>query len=235
MAVETAEQPSSASNHVTKVKEGTAKRNITRKKTSSKDSGNYNSSHKKHGGHGKGQWNHEYEAYDVDPSSIDEKDPLYDAAQDSTNYVLTSDGGSTDRRGRDPATEQPVYGPLWTRAAFKTHGRAALREYFDSGDVGEVARQLDELGCREYHADVVKDAMSLSMDKGPREREMTSQLLTRLMELIGEEQESTMMEDGFVLLLDGLDELVKDVPEAKVSTLELQRETTGRFSYLFSF
>ena len=53
--------------HETKTKEGTAKRNIVRKKTSDKDSGNYNSMHKKQGGHGKGQWK------DVmDPSYIGE-------------------------------------------------------------------------------------------------------------------------------------------------------------------
>ena len=118
-----------------------------------------------------------------------------------------------------------MYGPLWTRAAFKAHGRTALREYFDAGDVEEVARQLMELQCHEYHADLVKDAMSLAMDKGPREREMTSQLLTRLVPLVQKQQQqegggkasnTTMMEDGFVLLLDGLDELIKDVPEAKV-------------------
>ncbi len=55
--------------HETKTKEGTAKRNISRKKTSDKDSGNYNSMHKKQGGHGKGQWK------DVmDPSYIGEYD-----------------------------------------------------------------------------------------------------------------------------------------------------------------
>lgn len=35
--------------HETRVKEGTAKRNIIRKKTADKDSGNYNSLHKKQG------------------------------------------------------------------------------------------------------------------------------------------------------------------------------------------
>jgi pyocin large subunit-like protein len=51
-------------NHETKVKEGTAKRNIIRKKTADKDTGNYNSCHKKQGGNGKGQWREEMDQFD---------------------------------------------------------------------------------------------------------------------------------------------------------------------------
>lgn len=58
----------------TKTKEGTAKRNIQRKKT--KDS--YDSTKKKQGGHGKGQW----KDIMMDPSyteevPLDEADPIY--------------------------------------------------------------------------------------------------------------------------------------------------------------
>jgi len=44
-----ASMESNSDGHETRVKEGTAKRNISRKKTAEKDSGNYNSCHKKQG------------------------------------------------------------------------------------------------------------------------------------------------------------------------------------------
>jgi programmed cell death protein 4 len=197
----------------TKVKEGTAKRNITRKKTADKDSGNYNSVHKKQGGHGKGQWRD-----DMDPSyaieiPMDEKDPIYDAAEDSDRYVLTSSTVSTEKRGYDPGTEKAVYGPMLTLSEFKAQLAECIKEYYDSCDADEVIRTVQELGCIEYHAEIVKKAISLSLDKGPRERELTSRLLTCLHPTpLSLEQ----METGFNILLDSIDDLSKDVPEATV-------------------
>jgi len=152
----------------------------------------------------------------MDPSyaekiPIDEKDPLYDEAEDSDKYILS--GGGQDKRGYDPETSKPVYGPMLTKSEFKIQLSESLREYFDSADSDEVIRTLEELGCQEYHAEIVKKSISLAMDKGPRERELTSRLLTCL-----HPHPLTMenMEAGFELLLDSMDDLSKDVPEAKV-------------------
>jgi MA3 domain len=211
--------------HETKVgKEGTAKRNITRKKTNEKDTGNYNSNYKKQGGHGKGQW----QADVMDPSyveeiPVDEKDPIYDVAEDSTEYILTSGtaalgtttttatsagGGGVgmvvvvdpgDKRGYDPGTDKAVYGPLLTLCEFKVQLTECLYEYFDSCDADEVIRTLQELGCQEYHFEIVKKAVSLAMDKGPRERELTSRLLSCLQPA---PLTHSHMEAGFTILLD---------------------------------
>ena len=206
----------------TKVKEGTAKRNIVRKKTADKDSGNFNSAHKKYGGHGKSQW----EDSMMDPSyaveiPIDEKDPIYDEAEDLERYILVSsnagmNGTNTngaDKRGFDPATSRAIYGPLLTLCEFKVQLLEGIKEYFDSCDTDEVIRTLQELGCQEYHPEIVKKAISLAMDMGPRERELTSRLLTCL------HPNPMSLEDlqvGFVILLDSMDDLSKDVPDAKV-------------------
>ena len=206
----------------TKVKEGTAKRNIVRKKTADKDSGNFNSAHKKYGGHGKSQW----EDSMMDPSyaveiPIDEKDPIYDEAEDLERYILVSsnagmNGTNTngaDKRGFDPATSRAIYGPLLTLCEFKVQLLEGIKEYFDSCDTDEVIRTLQELGCQEYHPEIVKKAISLAMDMGPRERELTSRLLTCL------HPNPMSLEDlqvGFVILLDSMDDLSKDVPDAMV-------------------
>ncbi len=55
-----------------------------------------------------------------------------------------------------------------------------LEEYLTSGDVGEVARQLQETGCSHFGWAVVKKAITLAMDRHDREREMTSVLLSSL-------------------------------------------------------
>lgn len=205
--------------HETKVKEGTAKRNITRKKTADKDSGNYNSCHKKQGGHGKGQWRDEMDPSYAVEMQIGEDDPLYDAAQDLDKYVLSSSTApiETGTRGYDPGTAKAVYGPMLTLSEFKVQLAECIKEYYDSCDADEVIRSLQELGCIEYHAEIVKKAISLSLDKGPRERELTSRLLTCLHPTPLSLQD---MEHGFNILLDGLDDLSKDVPDAKVCTLK---------------
>lgn len=211
-------------NRETKVKEGTAKRNIQRKKTADRDSGNYNSTHKKQGGHGKGQWKQDMDpvtALEVEDGGdiIDENDPLYDEAEDATKYILTSGGGQEcvdEKRGYDPGTSKAIYGPMLTLQEFKIQLSLSLQEYFDSCDADEVVRGLVELRCQEYHAATVKKAISLALDKGPRERELISRLLTCLHPTPLSEED---MQAGFEALLDAMDDLSKDVPDASVGTI----------------
>lgn len=235
--------------HETKTKEGTAKRNITRKKTADKDTGNFNSCFKKQGGAGKAQWQQDkdeeisnYYVQAADMEAVDEKDPMYDVAQDLNQYILTSHapippslssqpttatppsaGGassaSDQKRGTDPCTSKAVYGPLWTVTEFKLRLAECIREYFDSCDTDEVIRTISELKCREYHAtEIVKKTISLAMDQGPRERELTSRLLTCLHP---NPMSRLELQVGFGMLLDSMDELCKDVPDAKVRNVWL--------------
>jgi hypothetical protein len=210
----------------TKVKDGTAKRNIVRKKTADKDSGHFNSVHKKYGGHGKSQWQDSM----MDPSyaieiPIDEKDPIYDEAEDLDRYILVSSSGTTNngngtlnnqevlKRRYDPNTSRAIYGPLLTLSEFKVQLVECIKEYFDSCDTDEVIRTVQELGCPEYYSEIVKKAISYAMDMGPRERELVSRLLSCLHPNPMSLEE---LQAGFVILLDGMDDLSKDVPDAKV-------------------
>ena len=205
---------SSDEQHETRVKEGSDKRNITRKKTADRVSGNYNSMHKKQGGHGKGQWKDVMDPSYAEKIPIDEKDPLYDEAEDSTKYILSSIDQEADKRGYDPGTSKAIYGPMLTLSEFKVQLSECINEYFDSCDADEVIRTLDELGCKEYHSEIVKKAVSLSMDKGPRERELVSRLLASLHPTpLG----SGDMQRGFDKLLNSLEDLCTDVPGAAVS------------------
>lgn len=55
-----------------------------------------------------------------------------------------------------------------------------LEEYFVSGDVGEVARQLQDAGQPQFGWALVKKAVTVAMDRHDKEREMASVLLSSL-------------------------------------------------------
>jgi programmed cell death protein 4 len=198
--------------HDTQVKEvGSARRNITRKKSSAAE-GNYDSRNKKQGGHGKGQWDELMDGtLDEYVGSLNEDDPLYDEVEES-RYILSAGGNEQEPIFDDEG--KPIYGPMLTLPEFKIRLAESIREYFDSADSDEVIRSIAELKCRAYHPEVVKKAVSLSLDEGPRERELVSRLLTCLHPTPLSEGD---MEEGFELILKGLDELLIDCPDAMVS------------------
>lgn len=223
-----AHHPHAADDHATKkTEEGSSRRNITRKKTDPAVTGRYDSRNKKQGGAGKGKWlndaivdgcsEHNTSEYD----KLDEDDPLYVAEEDAdpTSYVLSSSEHADALRHNgdkpslyDAPTDKAVYGPMLTLSEFKLRVSDAIREYFDSSDEEEVVRCIDEMKCREYHPEVVKRAVSLGLDEGPRERELISRLLASLHPNPLSDEE---MERGFELLLDSMDDLVIDIPDAK--------------------
>ena len=55
-----------------------------------------------------------------------------------------------------------------------------LEEYFSSGDLGEAAGELADMGEPELQHFFVKRAVTAALDKHNREREMTSVLLSSL-------------------------------------------------------
>jgi len=202
--------------HETETKEdGSSRRNITRKKSDAM-TGNYDSRNKKQGGHGKGKWTEVMdgteEAYAAPSGIIDENDPLYDEAEDTEQYILSSAGGNMNGE-KDAIAAKTVYGPMLTLAEFKIRIADICREYFDSADADEVIRSINELKCKEFHAEVVKRAISLSLDEGPRERELVSCLLCCLHPTPLADND---VEEGFRLLLVALDDLSIDIPDAKL-------------------
>ncbi|KAL7503155.1 hypothetical protein ACHAXN_000983 [Cyclotella atomus] len=219
-----AHHPHATDDHDTKkIEEGSSRRNITRKKTDPAVTGRYDSRNKKQGGAGKGKW------LDIGDGSehnsgyeqLDENDPLYVADEDAdpSSYVLSSSENADAMRHNgdkpslyDAPTDKAVYGPMLTLSEFKIRVSDAVREYFDSSDADEVVRCIDEMKCREYHPEVVKRAVSLGLDEGPRERELVSRLLASLHPHPLSDEE---MERGFEFLLDSIDDLVVDIPDAK--------------------
>jgi programmed cell death protein 4 len=216
-AVEDRDRVHKVSEYETQVKEtGSSRRNITRKKGGNENI--HDSKKKKQGGAGKGKWDERYDGSDalIDPDVLDKNDPLYNDFEDETQYVLTGSGavvgdGET-LNGYDPETERAVYGPMLTLSEFKIRISESIKEYFDSADADEVIRGIQEMKCKPYHPEVVKRAISLSLDEGPRERELVSRLLTSLHPIPLEDAD---VSKGFDILLDSLDDLAIDIPDAK--------------------
>ena len=163
--------------------------------------------------HRKGQWD-ALDGADMDeiPDALDENDPNYDDFAESGKYILSSTDGAQSTGDELRVDDRIVYGPMLTKSEFKIRVGDVVKEYFDSGDADEVIRSIDELRCQKYHEEVVKKAISLSLDEGPRERELVSRLLTCLHPYPLEDDQMTA---GFDILLDSLEDLSIDIPDAK--------------------
>eukprot|EP00590_Aulacoseira_subarctica_P008629 CAMPEP_0172424994 /NCGR_PEP_ID=MMETSP1064-20121228/29323_1 /TAXON_ID=202472 /ORGANISM="Aulacoseira subarctica , Strain CCAP 1002/5" /LENGTH=441 /DNA_ID=CAMNT_0013167509 /DNA_START=208 /DNA_END=1533 /DNA_ORIENTATION=- len=206
--------------HETQVKEeGSARRNITRKTNNGVDVGKYDAARKRMGGAGKGKWTQAMDGSDTLPiTNLDVNDPLYDE-ETLEGAVLVSaqsnnedDGVANGTKVYDPVADRIVYGPKFTRAEFKIRVTDALEEYFDSGDADEFIACITELKSAEYHAELIKKAISLSLDKNSREKELISRLLSRLHPIILTDND---VSNGFQVLLDSLPDLCIDAPDAK--------------------
>merc|ERR1719240_365592 len=102
---------------------------------------------------------------------------------------------------------------LRTLQSFKQHLCATIDEYFSAASIDEVSIALKENSLPDFHHEVVRKAISMSLDHGSRERELVSRLLCRL----GIDQVLTPEDfhTGFTRLLSSVeDDLQLDCPDA---------------------
>jgi MA3 domain len=89
---------------------------------------------------------------------------------------------------------------------------ALVEEYFASGDVIAAAESLSDAGCPSSMGHYfVKRLITMALDRRDREREMASALLSSL---YGEVLPSEQLAKGFARLVESLDDLRLDVPDA---------------------
>lgn len=101
-----------------------------------------------------------------------------------------------------------------TLSEFKQRLRPIFAELWVSADLVECARSLEELQCPEYNFEVVKRAISLSLDKRDAERELVSKLISRL---YPDFFSTNQIAKGFERLFEQADDLELDVPSAKAN------------------
>jgi len=94
---------------------------------------------------------------------------------------------------------------------FKNAVLGIVDEYFNSGDIPEASRCLTDLYMPQYSHWFVKHIVRVAMGRKDREREMTSVLLSSA---YGSALSSEQVVKGFENLLEWLDDLILDIPNA---------------------
>ncbi|OAY65343.1 Programmed cell death protein 4 [Ananas comosus] len=141
------------------------------------------------GAGGKGTWG---KLLDTDSDSrLDRNDPNYDSGEEPYELVGSAVSSPFDD--------------------YKKSVVMIIEEYFTTGDVELAATELRDLGSEEYHRYFVKRLVSMAMDRHDKEKEMASVLLSAL---YSDVISSTQISQGFVMLLEAVDDLALDIPDA---------------------
>jgi len=140
---------------------------------------------KKGGGGGKGTWG-KGGADDLITTNLDPHDPNYCSDEDVEALVLE---------------KVEVQSPF----------EAVVREFLSSGDLQEVAKVIRDLKLDDSLHQFVKKAIVMSMEKGSYEKELVSKLLSVL---YGKELPPAKISEGFQCVLDAIDDIVLDSPDA---------------------
>ena len=102
-----------------------------------------------------------------DPSAMDERDPNYDSEEETgREYIPSSTGVPT----YDPDLRSSVKTASMKLPEYKKEVEKFMEEYFSSSDAAEWKRCVSELNCPEYSYELVKRAVSMSLDRSDRER-----------------------------------------------------------------
>lgn len=168
--------------------EGTAKRNILRRGGASK------------GGRKENAANSVVDDGSTFVDALDEHDPNYDSEEGGDEFVTPS------------LLRSAVGGSSMTLTAYKKVVEPLISEYFVHGDVAELFRGLQDIGAPEYSYEFVKRAINMSFDKGDRERELISQVLSNG---YPDMFSSSMIGKGFERLFELIDDYAVDAPAAK--------------------
>jgi len=184
--------------------DGSAKRNIVRRKNSREVNGKKGNSK---GGGKKGMWN------PIDDGTLDyDMDNDYDSQEDDDDYILVTEGVDPNAHSYyDEELDRIVIGPAMTLSEFKHQTIDIINEYFESEDFEEVKDRIYELNSPEYHYELVKRAISMSLDRKEREKELVSRLLSDLYPKV---INSEHIGKGFERLFEMQEDLSLDIPSA---------------------
>lgn len=99
-----------------------------------------------------------------------------------------------------------------TLSKYKKLVEPIIADFFLNGDFDDFIQSVQEINCFEYGYELVKRSVNMSFDKGDRERELVSKLLSYAHPDI---LSSSIIGKGFERLFEIIDEVEKDAPEAK--------------------
>lgn len=150
---------------------------------------------KKGGAGGKGTWGAIGEVLDEDYFKIqDQHDPNYESEEDENEPY-----------------EIEMCKPELTEEEFSKNITPIVQEYFEHGETEDVLMSLAELNISSRKYKVPALAVCLALEKKGTQREMASVLIS---DLYGKHLTQNDIAKGFQQLLDDLDDLSLDTPEA---------------------
>lgn len=165
---------------------------------------------KKMGGGKKGLWGKPEDLITV--PAVDQGDPSFDSEGEDNVVLVTSNASSPPQTGYRSSDFDFGPSPKYNLPEVKKHISRIIAEYFVSGDSDEVLRSIKELESCVFHYEIVKRAITMSMDKQEKEREMVSRLLSELYPTILKTRE---VGKGFERALELADDLELDIPNAR--------------------
>lgn len=141
-----------------------------------------------------------------DPHAMNEDDPNYDDPREQDNGLAFNGiyRFMDDRVGVGAST--------MTLPSYKKSITPFIAEYFVSGDAQNLIDEVNDLNTPEYGYELAKRAINMSLDKGDRERELVSRMLSAA---YPECLSSSMIGKGFERLFELVDEIEKDCPAAR--------------------
>jgi programmed cell death protein 4 len=163
---------------------------------------------KKQGGGHKGLWGTTDDGTGANIAT-DVHDPNYDSMDEDGDLMMAL--RSPPRSGYDPEARRGEGKPLMPIGEFKARVADAIKEFFVSEDLDEIRRCIVELDSPLYHYELVKRAISMSLDQKEREKELISRLLSSLYPDI---LATDTIGKGFERLFEGSDDLALDAPSA---------------------
>ena len=179
--------------------EGTAKRNIQRKGSSS--------------GGGGGPRKASATGGDIDDGSLnfvagalDRGDPNYDSEDDG--YA----GFANTKINKRSWGEAIVGNSKMTLTSYKKEITPIIREFLQTGDIEDTIANIERIEAPEYSYEFVKRGINTSLDLNDRERERMSKLLC---EGYPNTFSSNMIGKGFERLFELVDEIEKDCPQCR--------------------
>lgn len=150
---------------------------------------------KKGGAGGKGTWGAIGEVLSEEDLKVrDQHDPNYESEEDE-----------------DEPFEIEIMKPELTGEEFSRNVTPIVQEYFEHGETDDVALSLSELNISSSKYKVPALAVCLALEKKATQREMASVLIS---DLYGKHLSQHDIAKGFQQLLDDLDDLSLDTPEA---------------------
>ncbi|KAJ0400018.1 hypothetical protein P43SY_004668 [Pythium insidiosum] len=169
---------------------------------------------KRMGGGQKGVWGNTTEILTA-VKAVDNHDPNFDSEGEENVVLVSSDGSPVRKSSLPPMDPDPLVDDE-LRAnpppEIKKRIIEILDEYLTSGDAEEVKSSLIEMDAEPFKYEVVKRAITMSMDKNDKEREMVSRLLS---ELYLNGLTPSQIATGFRRVLLHADDLQIDIPNAK--------------------